>query len=41
MAQLEGVTEECKASDQLEWVRQMNNISARASEIVRKELIYN
>lgn len=41
MAQLEGVTEECKASDQLEWVRQMNNISARASEVVREELIYD
>ncbi|MGM9523832.1 MAG: TnpV protein, partial [Faecousia sp.] len=30
-----------KASDQLEWVRQMNNISARASAIVREELIYD
>ena len=36
----EGVTEELKANDQLEWVQRMNNIRNRVSEIVYKELIY-
>ena len=40
MAQFEGVNEALKASDQLEWVRRMNNIRNRATEIVNNELIY-
>ena len=36
----EGVTEELKANDQLEWGRRMNSICNRAEEIVYKELIY-
>ena len=36
----EGVTEELKASNQLEWVQRMNNIRNRAAEVVYKELIY-
>ena len=36
----EGITEELKASNQLEWVQRMNNICNRASEFVYKELIY-
>lgn len=36
----EGVTEELKASNQLEWVQRMNNIRNCVSEIVYKELIY-
>lgn len=36
----EGVTEELKAADQMEWVGAMNNIRNRAEEIVLKELIY-
>ena len=36
----EGVTEELKAADQLEWVQQMNNIRSRATETVNAELIY-
>lgn len=40
MAQQEGVTEKLKASDQMEWVRRMNNIRNRAEEIVLTELIY-
>lgn len=36
----EGITEELKASNQMEWVQQMNNLRNRASEIVCKELIY-
>ena len=36
----EGVTEELKANDQLEWVQRMNNIRNRVAESVYKELIY-
>lgn len=36
----EGVTEELKANDQLEWVQRMNNIRKQAAESVYKELIY-
>ena len=36
----EGVTEELKANNQLEWVQRMNNIYNRAAEVVYKELIY-
>ena len=34
------VTEALKATDQMEWVRRINNIKNRAEEIVFKELIY-
>ena len=40
MAKSEGVNEALKASDQLEWVRRMNNIRNRAEEIVFNEMIY-
>ena len=40
MKAAEGVTEELKAENQLEWVGQMNNIRNRAEEIIRSELIY-
>ena len=36
----EGVTEELKANNQMEWVQRMNNIRNRAAEVVFKELIY-
>lgn len=36
----EGVTEELKEQDQMEWVHRMGNIKARAREIVCSELIY-
>lgn len=36
----EGVTEEMKANNQMEWVQQMNNIRNRVFEIVCQELIY-
>ena len=36
----EGITEELKATNQMEWVRRMNNIKQRVTEIVNKELIY-
>ena len=35
-----GVTEELKASDQMRWVRLMNNIKSLAEEIVLKEVVY-
>lgn len=39
MAEREGVTEQFKASDQIEWVRRMNSIRSRAEEIINSELI--
>ena len=36
----ENITEELKSKDQLEWVRQMNNIKFRVQEIIMKEHIY-
>lgn len=36
----EGVTESLKAADPMAWVQRMNNIRARAEEIVREELIF-
>ena len=40
MMKSEGVTEELKEQNQLEWVGRMNNIRERANEIVCSELIY-
>lgn len=40
MAAHEGVTEQLKADNQLEWVQRMNNIRNRATEIVNNNLIY-
>ena len=40
MKAAEGVTEELKAQNQLEWVGRMNNIRNRAEEIIKNELIY-
>ena len=37
----EGVTEQLKAENQMEWVGRMNNIHNRATELVTAELIYN
>ena len=36
----EGITEALKASDPMAWAQRMNNIRARAEEIVREELIF-
>ena len=38
-AEREGVTEEMKAQDQMEWVRRMNGIRERVEETVLTELI--
>ena len=40
MAEREGVTEQLKADNQMEWVARMNNIRSRATEIVNKDIIY-
>lgn len=40
MSEDEGITEDLKATDQIAWVQQMNNICNRAAEIVREELIF-
>jgi hypothetical protein len=41
MAEREGVTEQLKVENQMEWVGRMNNIRNRAMEIVNEEIIYN
>ena len=41
MAESEGITEQLKATDQVAWVVEMNNIWSRAREVVNAELIYN
>lgn len=40
MKQAEGVTEQLKATDQMEWVRHMNSIRNQANEIVLNEVIF-
>ncbi len=41
MAEREGVTEQLKEYNQMEWVARMNNIRSRATEIVNNDIIYN
>ena len=40
-AKEEGCTEQLKATDQMLWVRKMNNAAQRAREIVNAKIIYN
>ena len=40
MKEKQGVTEELKMQDQMEWVRRKNNIQATAEEIVYKNIIF-
>ena len=40
MAEREGITEQLKADNQMEWVGHMNSNHKRAIEIVTQELIY-
>ena len=40
LAEKEGVTEQLKATDNMVWVRRMNNIRNRAAEMVNNEVIY-
>ena len=41
LAKQYGVTEQLKAENQMEWVRQMNACKAQADKIVKAELIYD
>lgn len=41
MAERDGLTEELKTANQMEWVRRVNGIQNRAEEIVLSELIYS
>ena len=38
--QAEGITEQLKAENQMEWVGRMNNIRQRVTEIVNADSIY-
>ena len=40
MKEADGITEQLKEENQMEWVRRIENIEARAREIVCEELIY-
>ena len=40
MKQAEGITEQLKATNQLEWVRCMNSMRSRAEEIVKSEVLF-
>ena len=40
MAEREGITEQLKAENQMEWVGRMNNIQQRATEIINEKIIY-
>ncbi len=40
MKQAEGITEQLKAENALNWVQKMNNIRHSAEEIVYSEIIY-
>ena len=39
-AEREGVTEQLKAENQMEWVRRINNIRERVNEVVNAEIIF-
>lgn len=41
LKQAEGITEQLKAENQIEWVGRMNNIRNRATEIINHNIIYN
>lgn len=38
---VEGITEELKATNQMEWVGKMNNIKQRVTENINENIIYN
>lgn len=40
LAEQEGITEQLKAEDQMEWVRRMNSVRNRAEGVIYNELIY-
>lgn len=36
----EGITEQLKATDQMQWMQKINSIRGRVNEIIMKEIIY-
>ena len=40
IAELEGITEQLKADNQMLWVQRMNSVCSRAQEIVNTEIVY-
>lgn len=40
LAEREGVTEQLKAEDMMQWVGRMNNIRSRVEEVVMREYVY-
>lgn len=40
MMEQEGITEELKRKDQMEWVRRANNVRNRVDEIILTEMVY-
>lgn len=40
LAEKEGVTEQLKSADQMVWVRRMNNIRSRVTEVVNAEVVF-
>lgn len=41
LAKQEGINEELKSANEIDWIRSMNSIRNRAEEIVLSEVIYN
>ncbi len=41
LADSEGINEELKSANEIDWIRSMNSIRNRAEEIVLSEMIYN
>ena len=41
MTEREGITEQLKVDNQMDWVAQMNNIRSRVTEIINNDIIYN
>ena len=41
IAEREGVTEQLKADNPMEWVGRMNNIRQRVTEIINEEIVYS
>ena len=41
MKEAEGVTEQLKEENQLEWIARMNNIHSKVTEIINNDMIYN
>ena len=40
MMEQEGITEELKSRDQMEWVRRANSVRSRVDEIILNEMVY-